>query len=249
MESSPHKTTVTSMKLYLAPASQPSRAVAWFIEIHGLKEHFEVVMVDLMKGDASLPDFKAKCIYESVPVLELMDGTTTICDSGAILIYLAKKFGIKGEMPEDLVDEAKMYEALLRHDSIARRITTDMLRKVMIRAKNPKTTWNEVKHEVAKNEADLVWTFTVLDQLLGRGGYICGTEWTLVDYLVAAEVSQWPEMSSMLPESLYITRFPNIVRYNELISHRPGFAGFIAPFKFLVTRFGLDPVGGSSSPR
>jgi glutathione S-transferase len=48
---------------------------------------FEETTVDLMKGEHKRPEFLARNCFGQVPVIE--DGSTTVSDSNAILVYLA----------------------------------------------------------------------------------------------------------------------------------------------------------------
>jgi len=64
---------------------------SWKVRIllRQLRAPFERVTLDLARGDAKEPAFRAKSRFARVPVLELEDGRT-IVESAAIMLYLAE---------------------------------------------------------------------------------------------------------------------------------------------------------------
>ena len=219
------------LKLHYNKVSQPSRAVAWFIRTHNLPVEF--VDVDFLKGETFTPEFTAKNPFQAVPVLELEDGSF-MNESGAILFYLAKKFNVKGEIPETLEGEAKVLSAALNHADLSRNVTKSFVLASLPKLQNPALTWEDVTKSIAEKQAELVWAFNILEAKLGAHAYVAGDAWTLADYNVAAEVSQWSAFNGVLPVELKLTAFPNVQKYVERVSQRAGWADFVAPFHFLV---------------
>ena len=219
------------LKLHHFSISQPSRAVAWFIRTHSLPVEF--VDVDYMKGEHLTPEFTAKNPFQAVPVLELEDGSF-MNESDAILFYLAKKFNVKGEIPETLESEAKVLSAMLNNPDLSRNVTTGLARPAFAKLQNPALTWEDVTKSIAEKQAALVWAFNILEAKLGAHAYIVGDAWTLADYNVAAEVSQWGPLNGVLPAELKLTAFPNVQKYVERVSQRAGWAEFVAPFQHVV---------------
>jgi GST-like protein len=76
------------LKFYYSLAPNPMK-VALFLEEAGLP--CEAIPVDTRKGEQHLPAFTALNPNAKVPVI--VDGTTTVFDSSAILLYLADKTG------------------------------------------------------------------------------------------------------------------------------------------------------------
>jgi GST-like protein len=76
------------LKFYYSLAPNPMK-VALFLEESGLP--YEAIPVDTRKGEQHLPAFTALNPNAKVPVV--VDGTTTVFDSNAILLYLAEKAG------------------------------------------------------------------------------------------------------------------------------------------------------------
>ena len=76
------------LKLYYHPAPNPAK-VALFLEEAGLP--YEMVPVDIRKGEQHLPAFTA--INPNAKAPALVDGDAVVFDSNAILLYLAEKTG------------------------------------------------------------------------------------------------------------------------------------------------------------
>ena len=86
--------TQTRLKLYTAPTPN-GRKVS--IALEELEIPYEVVSVDLSAGEQMKPGFLALNPNHKVPVIE--DQGLVIWESGAILLYLAEKYG--GLLPAD----------------------------------------------------------------------------------------------------------------------------------------------------
>lgn len=76
------------IKFYYSLAPNPMK-VALFLEEAGLE--YEPIPVDTRKGDQHTPEFDRLNPNHKVPVI--VDGTETVFDSNAILLYLAQKTG------------------------------------------------------------------------------------------------------------------------------------------------------------
>ena len=76
------------LKFYYSLAPNPMK-VALFLEEAGLP--YEAIAVDTRKGEQHAPGFMALNPNAKVPAI--VDGTTTVFDSNAILLYLADKTG------------------------------------------------------------------------------------------------------------------------------------------------------------
>jgi glutathione S-transferase len=76
------------LKLYGVGRSRAS-IVQWYLE--ELAIPYEFIVLDLQAGDLSQPTFKAINPFSKVPAI--VDGDFTLWESGAILMYLAEKYG------------------------------------------------------------------------------------------------------------------------------------------------------------
>ncbi len=76
------------IRLFGFPLSGHAHRVRLFLNLLGLP--FHETTVDLGNGAHKQPDFLAKNVFGKVPVIE--DGSFTIADSNAIMVYLAAKY-------------------------------------------------------------------------------------------------------------------------------------------------------------
>lgn len=95
--------------LYRHPLSGHAHRVELFLSLLGLT--FDSVDVDLMKGAHKQPEFLMMHPFGQVPVLT--DGETTLYDSNAILVYLAKTYDQSNTwLPEDALMAAQVQQYL-----------------------------------------------------------------------------------------------------------------------------------------
>lgn len=92
------------MKLYGTPPSRALR-VSWLLNELGLE--YEMVPVDILRGENRRPDFLSLNPAGKVPVL--VDGSFVLTESAAIQLYLADKNPQAGFIPEAVEDRAQMY--------------------------------------------------------------------------------------------------------------------------------------------
>ncbi|MCU5783162.1 glutathione S-transferase domain-containing protein [Alcanivorax balearicus MACL04] len=92
------------IKLYGTPPTRALRAI-WLLNELGLE--YQMLPVDILKGETREPDFLALNPAGKVPVL--VDGDLVITESSAIQLYLADKYSQAGFVPETVEDRAKMY--------------------------------------------------------------------------------------------------------------------------------------------
>jgi glutathione S-transferase len=90
------------MKLYYHPLSGHSHRARLFLSLLGI-EH-QSIQVDLAAAEHKSAEFLKLNRFGQVPVL--VDGDTTIADSNAILVYIARKFGKTDWLPQTPALEA-----------------------------------------------------------------------------------------------------------------------------------------------
>lgn len=92
------------MKLYDVTLSGHAHRARLFLGLLGLP--YELVPVDLAKGEQKRPDFLKLNPFGQVPVLE--DDGVIVPDSNAILVYLATKYRRADWLPEDAAGAARV---------------------------------------------------------------------------------------------------------------------------------------------
>ena len=83
--------------LYDRPTSGHCHRVRLFLSI--LEIDYDKSLVDTRSGEDRTPEYRALNPLGQVPTL--VDGEAVIADSTAILVYLAKRYGDDGWLPED----------------------------------------------------------------------------------------------------------------------------------------------------
>jgi glutathione S-transferase len=97
-----------ALQLYSFPLSGHAHRVRLFLSLLNLP--FELVNVDLRKGEQKSEAFLALNPFGQVPVL--VDGETVVADSNAILVYLAKRYGNGNWLPDDAAGAAAVQRFL-----------------------------------------------------------------------------------------------------------------------------------------
>lgn len=93
------------IKLYHHPISGHAHRAQLALSLLGLP--YELVHVDLMRGEHKRPEFLAMNPFGQIPVLD--DGGTIVPDSGAILVYLAERYDTDGQwIPRDALGRARV---------------------------------------------------------------------------------------------------------------------------------------------
>jgi glutathione S-transferase len=92
------------IKLYRAALSGHAHRVE--LALSFLKLPYELIDVDLAKGEHKQPAFLAKNPFGQIPVIE--DSGVTVYDSNAILVYLASRYGGDAWFPRDAIGAAQI---------------------------------------------------------------------------------------------------------------------------------------------
>jgi glutathione S-transferase len=93
------------IRLHSMTISGHAHRVRLFMTLLGLP--FEIVEVNVLKGESRQPAFLALNPFGQVPVIE--DGDTVLADSNAILVYLARRYDPSGRwLPADPLGAARV---------------------------------------------------------------------------------------------------------------------------------------------
>ncbi|ATB32257.1 glutathione S-transferase family protein [Melittangium boletus] len=168
------------IRLYRHALSGHSHRVELFLSL--LKLPFELVDVDLLKGEQKSPGFLAKNLFGQVPVIE--DGEVTLADSNAILVYLATRYDPSGRwLPREPVAAARVQQwlsvaagPLASGPATARLVTVFGMKLDAERAK-----------EIASQ------LYTVLDSHLATRSFVAGDAPTLADVALYSYTAHAPE--------------------------------------------------------
>lgn len=180
--------TTKMLKLYGGARSRAS-IVQWYLEELGIP--YEFVLLDMQAGEHRQPAFLAINPMGKVPAI--VDGDFQLWESGAILFYLAQKYGIMPSSPEE---QAKINQWILFSNStLASGIFVE-----------------------ANREREMPRLMTPLNQILEKQHFFLGDEFGVVDVAIGSALAYIPIMLK-----LDLSEYPAIVDYIQRISERPAF--------------------------
>jgi glutathione S-transferase len=176
------------LKLYGGARSRAS-IVQWYLEELGVP--YEFVLLDMQAGEHSNPEFLAINPMGKVPAI--VDGDFQLWESGAILFYLAQKYG---KMPPSLEEQAKINQWILFGNA----------------------TLGPGIFVEASRERETPKLLTPLNQILEKQPFLLGDELTVADVAVGSILAYIPMMLK-----LDLSEYPAVVDYIKRISERPAF--------------------------
>lgn len=176
------------LKLYGGARSRAS-VVQWYLEELGVP--YEFVLLDMQAGEHLQPDYLAINPVGKVPAI--VDGDFKLWESGAILLYLAEKYG--------------KIESSAEHRAI--------LNQWMLYAN---ATMGPGIFMEASRERELPRHMKVLNQVLEQQPFILGDEFSVVDVGVGALLMYIPLMLKV-----DLSEYAAVTDYMKRIAERPAF--------------------------
>ena len=193
------------IKFYYNLAPNPMK-VALFLEEAGLP--YEAIPVDTRKGEQHAPAFTALNPNAKVPVI--VDGTTTVFDSNAILLYLGDK---TGQFLPDAADRGQLLSWLM---FVASGIGPFTGQAVHFKHYAPQPL------PYAQNRYDFeAWRhWKILDAHLAHKPWMAGDTYTLLDMAVWG----WARAVPFALGDKTWEQLPNVKRLFDAINERPAAA-------------------------
>ncbi len=176
------------LKLYGGARSRAS-IVQWYLEELGIP--YEFILLDLQAGEHRQPEYLAINPMGKVPAI--VDGDFQLWESGAILFYLAQKYG---NMPSSLEEQAKINQWIIFGNA----------------------TLGPGIFVEANREREMPKLMTPLNQILAKQPFLLGDEFSVVDVAVGSILSYIPIMLK-----LDLSEYPAVVDYMKRLSERPAF--------------------------
>ncbi|MDM0049853.1 glutathione S-transferase family protein [Variovorax sp. J22R115] len=165
------------LRLYDSRLSGNSWKVRILLSQLGLP--YERITLDLAKGEAQEPAFRAISRFARVPVLQLENGCT-IVESGAILLYLAQGTPL---LPDDSHDHAEVLSWLFFEQA-------DLQKAIAIpRVLHLRGLAGDMQQEIQRFHAEGYPALEKLDQWLRGRAWLVGERYTVADTAVFAYVS------------------------------------------------------------
>jgi len=194
-----------AIKLYSFPRSGHAHRVELMLSLLGLP--YELVFVDLAKGEHKQADFLALNAFGQVPVID--DQGVVLADSNAILVYLAQKYGQGRWLPSDPVGAARVQRWLsVAAGPIAFGPAVARLITVFGAQRN-------AEEAITRSHALL----KVVEQELTASPYLAGSEPTIADIAGYSYIAHAPEGNVSLAD------YPQVRAWLARIEALPGFVG------------------------
>ncbi|AZC54160.1 glutathione S-transferase family protein [Pseudomonas chlororaphis] len=194
-----------AIKLYNFPRSGHAHRVELMLSLLGLP--FELIFVDLAKGEHKQADFLALNSFGQVPVID--DRGVVLADSNAILVYLAQKYGQGRWLPSDAVGAARVQRWLsVAAGPIAFGPAVARLITVFGAQRNAEEAIDR-SHALLK----------VVEQELTASPYLAGSEPTIADIAGYSYIAHAPEGNVSLAD------YPQVRAWLARIEALPGFVG------------------------
>jgi glutathione S-transferase len=176
------------LKLYGGAFSRAS-IIKWYLE--ELEIPYEFVMLDMKAGEHLQPEYLAINPVGKVPAI--VDGDFKLWESGAILLYLAEKYG---KTPVSLEERAIFSQwVLFANSTLATGIFIE-----------------------ANREKEMPRLLTSLNEIFGQQPFVLGDEFTVADVAVGSMLGYIPIMLK-----LDLSAYPAVLNYIKQISERPAF--------------------------
>ena len=176
------------LKLYGGARSRAS-IIEWYLEEIGVP--YEFVLLDMEAGAHLQPDYLALSPFGKVPAIAEED--FKLWESGAILLYLAQKYG---KMPQSLEGQAEVWQWVLFGNA----------------------TLGPGIFVEASRDRETPRLLTPLNQILEQHPFLMGDKFTVVDVAVGSILAYIPMMLK-----LDLSAYPAVVDYIKRISERPAF--------------------------
>ena len=181
------------------------RKISIFLEEAGVE--YEAHGINLIENDQFNPDFLEISPNNKIPAIRDRDTGISLMESGAILIYLAEKYG--QFLPDSGEERLRVLEWLMfQMGGVG-----PMFGQVHYFVK-----YNAGKSEFAENrftnEAQRL--YGVLDKRLANNDFLGGAQYSIAD------IATWPWVSRFEWQRIDLHGYPNVLDWYVRIAARPG---------------------------
>jgi len=177
-----------TLKLYGGARSRAS-IVQWYLEELGVP--YEFVLLDMQSGEQLQPEYLKINPMGKVPAI--VDGELKLWESGAILLYLAEKYGNATQSPEE---QATLVQWVLFANA----------------------TFGPGIFIESNRDRELSRLMKPLNQIFATHPFLLGEEFTVADVAVGSMLAY-----SQMMLKLDLSEYPGVVEYIQRIGDRPAF--------------------------
>ncbi|NJN58682.1 MAG: glutathione S-transferase family protein [Leptolyngbyaceae cyanobacterium SL_5_9] len=189
------------LRFYFHHTPNPLK-VALFLEESGLP--YEVVPVDVFKGEQHTAEYSAINPNGKVPAI--VDGSTVVFDSNAILLYLGEK---TGQFMGDAGDRGQLYSWLM---FVATGVGPFSGQAVHFQHMAPE----QLPYAINRYRREVERHYGVLNHRLQNQQYVVGDDYTIVDMAVWGWIERFPRV---LGEDA-LDEFPHLKAWYERVNAR-----------------------------
>ena len=194
------------IKLYGHELSGNSYKVKLLLALLGVD--YEWVKVDLLQGEHKSQNFLALNPFGQVPVL--IDGSTTIADAQAILVYLARRYGSEQWLPLEAEPLSRIVRWLSTTAGEIRQGPESARLYYLFNA-------TSINLERANQKSEFI--LTQLNQHLAE------REWLELGHPTIADIAVFPYVALAADGKLLLDNYSNVVVWIERIRKLPNFVG------------------------
>ena len=200
------------IKLYDSATNSNSR------KIHAIARDCDVTLemmpVDLMQGDGQKPEFLSINPNGKIPAM--VDDGLKLFESNAIMCYIAAKHQ-SPLLPKDASGRAQVDQWLFwqtAHLSAATgKVAWERLYKKYRNLGEPDQA------RVEEGLAELDRYLTVLDGVLAKSPYVCGSSLTVADYAICSTLAKAPRERLQIENE--ILKHPHVKKWLGVVESRP----------------------------
>ncbi|MBI3767409.1 MAG: glutathione S-transferase family protein [Deltaproteobacteria bacterium] len=195
------------MKLYYCPQTRAGRP-RWLLEEIG--EPYELVRIDLTKGEHKKPDYLKIHPHGAVPAL--IDGDLALFESAAICMHLADKYPQKRLAPEVGTPARGLYYQWMLYSmaTLEPPVLAVFLNTIML----PEAERSAAAVEKGKTQfADVA---RVLSNALAGRSFLLGEQFSAADVMIGSTLG-WAGMMGLLNDH------PALQAYVKRLTERPAF--------------------------
>ncbi len=194
------------IKLYNHELSGNGYKVQLMLSLLGLE--YELVRIDLMKGEHRSPEFLQLNPFGQIPVLQ--DGDILLQDAQAILVYLARRYGNEDWLPLD----AEPMSRVMRWLSTA---TGEIRQGVESGRLDHLFNVQSINIETATNKSNFL--LKMFEQHLAENN------WLTLERPTIADVACFPYIALAPDGKIYLEAYTNVRAWIERIKQLLGFVG------------------------
>lgn len=214
------------------------------ILLEELKLPYQVIPVDISAGEQRFPEFLEVCPNGKIPAIRDPNqggaGPLTVFESGAILMYLAERYGRRELLPRSPEGRIRCQEWLFFQVSGFGPAAGQVHHFAgLMEGQEDAEVKSAAAYGFARYHSEVTRQYGVMDAWLSKNEYFTGDEYTIADIAIFSWV--WRAWRHKID----LHEFPNVKRWYDKISQRRAvLSGLQVPGKLLPTLGMINQICG-----